>query len=156
MDFQISVEIAAPADVVWSVMSDVERWHEWTPSVRGVRLLDPAPLRVGSRAMIRQPKFPPAMWQVVSLDPGTAFVWKSGLPGMWVYAYHSVESIASASGGSATGSTGSTVRTRATLRLHFAGSVSRLLGRLTANINDRYLAMEAAGLKRRSEELAAA
>jgi uncharacterized membrane protein len=161
LDFQISVEVAAPADVVWSVMSDVERWHEWTPSVRGVRLLDPTPLRVGSRAMIRQPKFPPAMWQVVSLDPGSGFVWKSGLPGMWVYAYHSVESIASPGSGGRTGSatggaTGSNVRTRATLRLHFAGPVSRLLGRLTANINDRYLAMEAAGLKRRSEERAAA
>lgn len=140
MDFQISVDIAAPADVVWSVMSDVERWHEWTPSVRGVRLLDPAPLRVGSRAMIRQPKLPPAMWQVTSLEPGSGFVWKSGLPGMWVYAHHSVESIA-----------GPDVRTRATLRLHFAGPVSRLLGRMTANINNRYLAMEAAGLKQRSE-----
>jgi uncharacterized membrane protein len=146
VDFQISVEVAAPADVVWTVMSDVERWHEWTPSVRGVRLLEPAPLRIGSRAMIRQPKFPPAMWQVVKLDPGSSFVWKSGLPGMWVYAYHSVEPIASSA----------TARTRATLRLHFAGPVSRLLGRLTANINDRYLAMEAAGLKQRSEQLAAA
>jgi uncharacterized membrane protein len=152
VDFQISVDVAAPADVVWSVMSDVERWHEWTPSVRGVRLLDPAPLRVGSRALIRQPKFPPAMWQVVSLDPGSAFVWKSGLPGMWVYAYHSVESVASSSGTA----TGSNVRTRAKLRLHFAGPVSRLLGRLTANINDRYLAMEAAGLKERSEQRAGA
>ena len=158
MDFQISVDIAAPADVVWSVMSDVERWHEWTASIRGVRLFDPAPLRVGSRALIRQPKFPPAMWQVVSLDPGSNFVWKSGVPGMWVFAYHSVESIASpASGDAAIGSAGSNgVRTRARLRLHFAGPVSRLLGRLTANINDRYLAMEAAGLKQRCEQRAAA
>jgi hypothetical protein len=149
MDFQISVEIAAPADVVWSVMSDVERWHEWTPSVRGIRLLDAAPIRVGSRAMIRQPKLPPAMWQVVSLEPGRGFVWKSGLPGMWVYAHHSVEPIASGSEGSGG------VTTRATLRLHFAGFVSRLLGHLTRHINDRYLAMEAAGLKQRSEQASA-
>lgn len=40
------------------------------------------------------------------------------------------------------------------LRLHFAGPVSRLLGRLTRRINDRYLAMEAAGLKQRSERRA--
>jgi hypothetical protein len=156
LDFQISVDIAAPADVVWSVMSDVERWHEWTPSVRGVRLLGPGPLRVGSRAMIRQPKFPPAMWQVISLEPGRGFVWKSGLPGMWVYAHHSVEPIASSNGsgsgsGDGSGRAGG-VLTRATLRLHFAGPVSRLLGRMTANINDRYLAMEAAGLRQRSEQ----
>jgi uncharacterized membrane protein len=149
VDFQISVEIAAPADVVWRVMSDVERWHEWTPSVSGVRLLDPAPIRVGSRAMIRQPKFPPAMWQVVSIDQGSSFVWKSGLPGMWVYGHHSVEPIASVSDMCG-------VRTRARLRLHFQGPISRFLGRMTARINDRYLAMEAAGLKQRSEKFTVA
>ena len=148
MDFQISVDIAAPADVVWSVMSDIERWHEWTPSVRGIQLLGPGPIRVGSRAVVRQPKLPPAMWTVVSIDPGSGFVWKSGVPGMWVYAHHSVEPIASSCdmGG---------VCTHARLRLHFEGPVSRLLGRLTCNINDRYLAMEAAGLKKRSEQLTA-
>jgi hypothetical protein len=149
VDFQISVDVAAPADVVWSVMSDVERWHEWTASVRGVRLLEPGTLRIGSRALIRQPKFPPAMWQVVSIEPGRAFAWKSGMPGMWVYAHHSVDPIGS---GVTNGYHGP--RTRATLRLHFAGPISRLLGRLTSRINDRYLAMEAAGLKQRSEHLA--
>jgi uncharacterized membrane protein len=147
LDFQISVDIGAPAEVVWSVMSDVERWHEWTASVRNIRLLDPAPLRVGSRAMIRQPKFPPALWTVVSLDPGSSFVWKSGMPGMWVYAHHSVESIASSVDRG-------TAPTRASLRLHYAGPLARLLGRLTRGITNRYLAMEAAGLKQRSEQRA--
>ena len=49
MDFDISVDIAAQPDVVWAVISDTERWHEWTESVRGIRLLDKGPLRVGSR-----------------------------------------------------------------------------------------------------------
>lgn len=138
MDFQISVDIAAPPDVVWSVMADAERWHEWTPSVTSIRLLDHAPLRVGSRALIRQPKFPPATWQITALDPGRSFTWKSGAPGMWVYARHSVAPI---DGGS-----------RATLSLHFDGAIGRLIGRMTRTINNRYLEFEAVGLKRRSEE----
>jgi uncharacterized membrane protein len=142
VDFQVSVEIDAPPETVWSVMSDAERWHEWTPSVRSIRRLDSGPLRVGSRALIRQPKFPPAMWTVTALEPGRSFTWKSGLPGMWVHAQHSVVAV---SGGS-----------RATLALRYEGPLGRPLGRMTQAITNRYLGFEAAGLKRRSEAMARA
>ena len=139
MDVQISVDIAAPPDVVWSVMADVERWHEWTPSVRSIRRIDRGPLRIGSRALIRQPRFPPAVWKVTALDPGHSFTWKSGAPGMWVYAHHSVEAV---NGGA-----------RVTLRLLYEGVVGRLMGRITYAITNRYLGLEAAGLKQRSENI---
>ena len=142
MDFQISVEIAAPPATVWAVMADAERWHEWTPSVRSIRLLDDGPLRVGSRALIRQPKFPPAVWKVTALDPGRSFTWKSGAPSVWVHAHHSVVPIP---GGA-----------RATLKLRYDGFLARLIGRMTRGITDRYLGFEAAGLKKRSEERARA
>ena len=138
MDFQIVVDIAAPPETVWAVMSNVERWHEWTASVRSVRLLDKGALAVGSRALIRQPKFPPAIWKVTALTPTRSFTWKSGAPGMWVYAHHSV---AAHQGGA-----------RATLTLHYDGSIAGLLGRMTRGITNSYLALEAAGLKKRSEE----
>ena len=60
MDFSISVDIAAPPDRVWAVMSDIEKWREWTASVKSITLRDPGPLRTGSRAWVRQPKFPAA------------------------------------------------------------------------------------------------
>jgi hypothetical protein len=41
---------------------------------------------------------------------------------------------------------------RATLSLNFSGILGPFFGRLTHDINNRYLAMEAAGLKRRSEQ----
>jgi hypothetical protein len=138
MEFRISVDILAPPDGVWAVMSGVERWHEWTASVTSVRRLDEGPLRIGSRALIRQPRFPPAVWTVTTLEPGRRFVWKSGMPGMWVYGDHAVERIAEG--------------TRATLRLSYDGPLARLMGRLTRGITNRYLEMEASGLKKRSEE----
>ena len=140
VEFHISVDIAAPPDTVWSVMSDAERWHEWTASVTSIRLLDGRPLGVGSRALIRQPKFPPAMWTVTALDPGRGFVWQSGAPGMRVQAHHSLTPIA---GG-----------TRVTLRLEYSGMLGTLMARMTRGITNRYLGMEAAGLKKRSEERA--
>jgi hypothetical protein len=140
MDLQIAVDIAAQPETVWAVMADAERWHEWTPSVRSIRIIDKGPLGVGSRALIRQPKFPPAIWKVTALDPGRSFTWKSGAPGMWVYAHHAVEAVP--------------VGARATLTLHYEGAFARLLGRLTRAITNRYLAFEATGLKQRSESLA--
>ena len=138
--FSISIDINAPAERVFDVMTDVERWHEWTPSVTSVRLMEKGPLAIGSRAWIRQPKFPPALWQVTVIEPPRRFVWRSGLPGMWVYGHHSVEE--RLGGG-----------TRATLRLHYEGLLGSMLARLTRGITERYLGYEAAGLKKRSESI---
>jgi hypothetical protein len=142
VDFDISIDIAAPPDVVWRVMSDVERWHEWTASIRGIRLLDKGPLRVGSRALVRQPRFPPALWKVAELDAGRSFTWITSAPGMRVSGRHSVVPHGAGS--------------RANLHLHYEGPIARLLARMTRDITDRYLGYEANGLKKRSEAGAAA
>jgi uncharacterized protein YndB with AHSA1/START domain len=140
MDFEISVQIAAAPDTVWSVIADTERWHEWTPSVRRIRRLDRGPMRIGSLALVRQPRLPPAIWKVTALEPDRSFTWRSGMPGMWVYGEHSV--------------VGHEGGARATLALHFVGVFGGALGRLTRTLTERYLRFEADGLKRRSEELA--
>jgi hypothetical protein len=138
VEFVKSIDIDALPEVVWPVMADGERWPEWTASVTSVRRLDKGPLRIGSRALIRQPRFPPAVWTVTTLEPGRRFVWKSGMPGMWVHGDHFVEPLGTG--------------TRATLRLTYEGALARLMGRLTRGITNRYLEMEASGLKRRSED----
>ena len=141
-DFHIEVEIQAPLDVVWAVMRDVERWPEWTPTVTSLRLLDRGPLKVGSRAIIRQPKLPPAKWRVTELDdPGARFTWVSQGPGGHVIARHWVEARGAGS--------------RATLSLRFEGILAGLFARLTRELNVRYLALEANGLKQRCEALQA-
>jgi len=135
--FSISVDITAPPARVWAVMSDVDRWHEWTPSVTSIKRGDDAPVGVGTKLTIRQPKFPPAFWKVTRVEPGRGFESVSPGPGFRVIARHSIEA-------SATGS-------RATLSLELQGPLGGLFGSMTKGITERYLAMEAAGLKARSE-----
>src|SRR6187455_1376317 len=84
--FSITVDIAAPPARVWEVMSDVERWHEWTPSVTSITRGDNAPVGVGTKLTIRQPKFPPAFWKVTRVEPGRGFESVSPGPGFRVIA----------------------------------------------------------------------
>ncbi len=141
--YSISVDIAALPARVWAVMCDAERWPEWTTTVTSIRRRDGGPLAVGSRVWIRQPNLPPAAWTVTELENGRGFTWVSGGPGMRVTARHWIDPVASGS--------------RATLSIHYSGLLAPLLAPLlawlTRNINDRYLAIEAAGLKARSEAL---
>jgi hypothetical protein len=141
-EFSITEAIAAAPATVWAVIRDGERWPEWTPSVTSVRLLDPLPLAVGSRARIRQPGLPPATWRVTELTEGREFTWTTAGPGIHVIAHHSVEP--SGSG------------TQATLSIRFEGFFGPLVGWMTSGKNVRYLVLEAAGLKRRSEGTAPA
>ena len=136
-DFTRSIEIAAPVDVVWSVLSDGARWPEWTPTVSSVKPLKPGPLAVGSMVLIRQPKFPPAIWEVVELEPGRSFTWVTRSPGVSVVARHWVEPLGSG--------------TKATLSLRFKGLLGGLVGALTRRLNEKYLSLEAAGLRARCE-----
>jgi len=140
-EFSISVDINAAPAVVWSVMSDVERWHEWTASITSVTRLDPGPLAIGARAHVRQPKLRPADFVVTELEPGTQFTWITKSPGVVATARHSVEPI---DGG-----------TRARLSVRFDGLLAAAIAWAFGRLTDEYLALEAAGLKKRSEERAA-
>ena len=137
-DFSITIDIQAPPDRVWAILSDVERWHEWTPSITKIQLLDPAPLAVRSRARILQPKLRPAAWQVTELDQAArTFAWVTRAPGVQVVGWHGVEANGAGS--------------KVTLTLDFSGFLAPLIARLYRGVNERYLAMEANGLKQRSE-----
>jgi uncharacterized membrane protein len=137
MRFEDSAVIAAPASTVWEVYSDVEHWPEWTDSVTSVDLLAPGPLRVGSRARIRQPRLPVAEWTVTEFDDGKSFTWVARGPGVRTTGTHVVEPHGDGA--------------RATAILVQAGPLGPVVGFLTRGLTKRYLAMEAAGLKTRAE-----
>jgi uncharacterized protein YndB with AHSA1/START domain len=138
MEARTSIDVAAPPDRVWEVLVDVDRWPEWTDSVTSVRSLDPGPLAVGARVEISQPRIPTGTYTVTALDPGSAFTWEQRQPGSTVSAHH--ECIPLPDG-----------RTRVELRVVMGGAVGGVVGRLYRKLTERYLAMEAAGLKARAE-----
>ena len=48
MGFEISTAISSSAERVWAVLTDVERWPEWTPSITKITRLDSGPFAEGS------------------------------------------------------------------------------------------------------------
>jgi len=137
-DVEVSIDILAPPARVWAVVIDVDRWPEWTPTTRSVERLDAAPLHFGSRTRVRQPKLLPAVWQVTQLDQEHGiFIWRSRSPGVVVAAGHHVEA--------------TTTGCRVTLALAFSGFLGPLMAHLFRKLNQRYLALEANGLKSRCE-----
>jgi hypothetical protein len=136
-----TTEIAAPIATVWSVLAEVESWPRWTASVTRLDLLDNGPLRLGSRARIRQPRLPSAIWTITELTPGSAFTWISRAPGVTTIGIHALQPITE------------TV-TAARLVIDQLGPLARPVGALTGSLTRRYVAMEARGLKTRAEAVA--
>ena len=138
---RVSITIDAPIDVVWSVFTDVERWPTWASSFTSVELID-GPMRLGAKARIRQPRLPVVVWEVTKWEPGRSWTWTAMSPGARTEASHVL--------------TRSGDGTVAEQSITPSGPLGRLAAFFLRSLTRRYLAIEAAGLKRRSEDVAAA
>jgi uncharacterized membrane protein len=138
-----SIEIHAPAQLVWEVFSDVQRWPEWTASVTSLVGKDGANLAVGKRFSIKQPGMSKLVWKVTEIDHGSSWTWVQRSPGVLVTARHWV-----------TGQPGG--RTLVRQQLEQRGVLGALVGRMMIKKTKRFLELEAQGLKARSEELSRA
>ena len=134
-----SIEIDAPSSTVWDVFSDVERWPGWTTSVSRVVALDGPGIEAGRRFRVKQPRMPDLVWEVTEAEPGVSWTWRQRSPGGTTLATHEVEAL---------GADRTLVRQRIDQRGPLGVAVGILMRRLTR----RYLALEAEGLKRRSED----
>ena len=133
-----SVAINAPADVVWRVFTEVERWPEWTASVTRLAGLDGPDIAVGNRFEIEQPRMPKLLWVVSHVIPGQSWTWVQRSPGGMTTAHHEV--IATADGA-----------TQVNQELDQRGVIGVPVGLLMRRMTRRYLEMEGRGLKARSE-----
>lgn len=129
--------IDAPPQAVWQILSDLESWPSWTPTVSRVERLDSGPIGIGSRVRVFQPKLRPAVWVVTQWEPGAAFTWVSSSFGSRIVAEH----ILAPEGDGC----------RLTLSLRFQGVVGTVVGMAVSRLTDTYLLLEAEGLKQRAE-----
>jgi uncharacterized membrane protein len=58
MHFEKTIEIDAPQQRVWYVLSDLESWPRRIETVDVVELLTPAPITIGSQVRLKQPRLP--------------------------------------------------------------------------------------------------
>jgi uncharacterized membrane protein len=134
-----SIEIDAPATLVWDVFSNVEHWPDWTASVTTLTALDSPALAIGRRFEIKQPRLPKLAWEVTQLDEGSSWTWEQRSPGGRTIAVHEVIPQGD--------------RTLVRQRLDQQGPVGALVGWCMRGTTKRYLELEAQGLKARSEQL---
>ena len=131
-------EVAADAGRVWALLSAVESWPRWLPTVTRVDALDGSPLSVGKRYRVEQPSLRPAEWKVSEVDAGRRFEWRARSPGMEMVADHVVEPLPDNAA-------------KVHLSFGFKGPLGALLGRAFGRITRHYLEQEADALKRQAE-----
>lgn len=134
MIIEHELTIDAPAEVLWDLTIDVERWPEVTPTVTSVERLDDGPMRVGSRARVKQPGQRAAMWTVTVVEPGHRFEWETVVFGVRMVGRHVITPI---DGGC-----------RNTLQVELTGRGAGLLGRLTGGRIRKAIATENQGFQR--------
>ena len=117
------------------MLSDVAGWPQWTPTIVRVERLDQGPFQVGSRAKVRQPRLPHAVWEVTEVVDGRSFTWEAKGPGMKTIARHDVVA----------DSTGSTV----TLSIEQAGPTGGFAAMAWRRLTQRYIELEAESLDTR-------
>jgi uncharacterized membrane protein len=138
MEWTHTQTIDAPADIVWRLATDVTTWPEYMPTVKSVERLEEGPLRVGARAMIKQPRQRLALWTVTELTPGRTFSWESPRRGMRMTGHHRVEPEGAG--------------TRSTLVLTMSGPLTPVLGPLLGPLMRRVLRTENACFAERAQQ----
>jgi len=138
MRFEKSIDINAPQQRVWDVLSAIEAWPQRIETVDSVELLTPAPITNGSRVRLKQPKLPEGTWDITVWDAPSYFEWTQKMTGATSVAGHRVEALEEG-------------RARLTLTLEMRGFLIAIIGVFYKDLTNRYMNLEAEGMKRAAE-----
>jgi uncharacterized membrane protein len=140
MRFEKSIDIDAPQQRVWDVLSALEAWPQRIETVDTVELLTPAPITKGSRVRLKQPKLPEGMWDITVWDAPSYFEWTQATTGTTSVAGHRVEALGEG-------------RARLTLTLDMRGFLIPVVAVFYKGLTNSYLNLEAEGMKRAAESV---
>ena len=138
MRFEKSIDIDAPQQRVWDVLSDIEAWPQRIETVDEVELLTPAPIGTGSRVRLKQPKLPEGTWDITVWNAPSSFEWTQKMTGTTTVAGHRVDALGEG-------------RARLTLTLDMRGILVALVAVFYKDLTNRYISLEAEGMKRAAE-----
>lgn len=138
MRFEKSIEVDAPPQRLWDVLTDIDAWPQHMETVESVELLTPAPMTMSSRVRLKQPKLGEGTWLVTAWEPPSFFEWTQKQTGATSVAGHRVDSVGEG-------------RSRLTLTLELRGFLIPVFGRLYKDLTNRYMTLEAEGMKRAAE-----
>ena len=136
MLYRTTVDVAAPADEVWSLVRDVEAWPTWHPGMTAIEVQGPQ-LEPGVPVRVRQPGRRPDVYTVLAVDDHR-FLWAARKPGFRQWADHRVESL-------------DPEHCRVELAFGFDGMLAPVVGPLARRTVVRLVDSEAASLKARAE-----
>ena|SRR3712207_6785787 len=138
MRFEKTIDIGAPQQRVWDVLSDLEAWPQRIDTVDVVEPLTPMPPAVGTRVRLKQPKLPEGTWEVTVWDAPSYFEWRQQSGGMTTVAGHRVGALEEG-------------RSRLTLTLEMRGLLIPVVAVFYRRLTNRYMTLEAEGMKRAAE-----
>jgi len=100
MRLEAAVEIAAPPDVVFAQVADIERWPQTVRAIEDIELITAGPVRVGTRFRETRTMFGRKAAEemtVAEFDPPRRFVLTAENHGTRYVATHAVEPVADGS-----------------------------------------------------------
>jgi hypothetical protein len=141
MDSKYCIEktalIKSQPEHIFRVLTDLNHWNQWTPSIIGISFVGKDTFAVGTRIKVLQPKLPPAVWTITEISENKLLVWKKKSFALKVTANHIIQD----------SHDGAIVK----LQIIHQGFLANLAYKLSSTLTDKYLTMEITGLKERCE-----
>ena len=134
------VDVDAPPESVWAVLTAVDDWPDFVPTVQALHRESPSGTGLGpdARVRIKQPGMPPLVWQVTEFDDeGRSFTWTARSGGVITTGGHRV-----------TESPGGSVLE---LSIDQRGPLAPLVRAVLGGRTRRYVETEARSIKARAE-----